>query len=105
LSSSAAEAMAWSVYENRYFVTLSAFDAARWKNKEKVLLWRTTMVIDWRKNLADELPAMLAQAGPMFGTDVAIPGLINTADKRKGDVQIGPMNVVPEEKPATPAKK
>ncbi len=106
LSSSAAEAMAWSVYENRYFVTLSAFDAARWKNKEKVILWRTTMIIDWRKNLADELPTMLAQAGPMFGTDLTVPGLINTADKRKGDVQIGPMNVVPPEKPASsPDKK
>jgi hypothetical protein len=96
LSSSAAEAMAWSVYENRYFVTLSAFDAAGWKNKEKILLWRTTMVIDWRKNLADELPTMLAQAGPMFGTDVAVPGLINTADSRKGEVGIGELKVVPQ---------
>jgi hypothetical protein len=104
LSSSAAEAMAWSVYENRYFVTLSAFDAARWKNKEKVLLWRTTMIIDWRKNLADELPTMLAQAGPMFGTDVAVPGLINTGDRRKGEVEIGTLKVVPEEEARAGAK-
>lgn len=104
LSSSAAEAMAWSVYENRYFVTLSAFDAARWKNKEKVLLWRTTMIIDWRKNLADELPTMLAEAGPLFGTDVAVPGLVNTADRRKGEVGIGELKVVPEDKPAAPPK-
>jgi hypothetical protein len=100
LSSSAAEAMAWSVYENRYFVTLSAFDAARWKNKEKVLLWRTTMVIDWRKNLADELPAMLAQAGPMFGTDVLVPGLVNTARPREGKVEIGETKVVTEKNSA-----
>lgn len=105
LSSSAAEAMAWSVYENRYFVTLSAFDAARWKNKEKVLLWRTTMVIDWRKNLADELPTMLAQAGPLFGTDVAVPGLINTGDRRRGEINIGELKVVTEEKSAPPAAK
>jgi len=103
LSSKAAEAMAWSVYENRYFVTLSAFDAARWKNKEKVLLWRTTMVIDWRKNLAEELPAMLAQAGPMFGTDVAVPGLVNTAKPREGKVDIGETKVVPERGAAMPA--
>ena len=103
LSSSAAEAMAWSVFENRYFVTLSAFDAARWKNKEKILLWRTTMIIDWRKNLADELPTMLAQAGPVFGTDVAVPGLINTADRRKGEVEIGTLKVVPEDAAANPA--
>ena len=103
LSSSAAEAMAWSVFENRYFVTLSAFDAARWKNKEKILLWRTTMIIDWRKNLADELPTMLAQAGPVFGTDVAVPGLINTGDRRKGEVEIGTLKVVPEDAAANPA--
>jgi hypothetical protein len=102
LSSSAAEAMAWSVYENRYFVTLTAFDAARWKNKEKIPLWRTTMIIDWRKNLAEELSTMLAQAGPLFGTDVAVPGLINT-DRRSGDVQIGTLKVVPEE--TSPPKK
>jgi hypothetical protein len=103
LSNSNAEAMAWSVYENRYFVTLNAFDAARWAKKERVLLWRTTMIIDWRKNLAEELPTMLAQAGPLFGTDVAVPGLINTADRRKGEVEVGPLKVVPNEE--APAKK
>ena len=61
------------------------------------------MIIDWRKNLADELPVMLAQAGPMFGTDVAVPGLINTADKRKSDVEIGTLKVAPAE--TTPPKK
>jgi len=102
LSSTEAEAMAWSVFENRYFVTLSAFDAARWKNKEKVILWRTTMIIDWRKNLADELPAMLAQAGPVFGTDVAVPGLVNTAHPREGKVEIGEAKVVPDSKSPPP---
>ncbi|MEO7412726.1 MAG: hypothetical protein ABIZ81_05155, partial [Opitutaceae bacterium] len=97
VSSSDAEAMAWSVYENRYFVTLNAFDAMRWKNKEKVLLWRTTMIIDWRKDLASELPSMLAQAGPMFGTDVAVPTLLDNRDKRKGEVEVGPLKVVPPE--------
>jgi hypothetical protein len=100
LSSSQAEAMAWSVYENRYFVTLSAFDAARWKNKERILLWRTTMIIDWRKDLATELPAMLAQAGPMFGTDIAVPTLLDNRDKRKSSVDVGPLKVVPEDAPA-----
>ena len=103
VSNSEAEAMAWSVYENRYFVTLSAFDAARWAKKERVLLWRTTMIIDWRKDLAAELPSMLAQAGPMFGTDVAVPALLDNRDKRKGQVDVGPLKVVPSEE--APAKK
>lgn len=102
LSSSDAEAMAWSVYENRYFVTLNAFDAARWKNKERVLLWRTTMIIDWRKDLATELPAMLEKAGPVFGTDKAVPELLDNRDKRKGEVEVGPFKVIPSD---TPAKK
>jgi hypothetical protein len=95
MSSSAAEQIAWATRDNLYYVSLSAFDAKAWQEKQRVLLWRTTMLIDWRKDLGKSLAAMLAKAGPMFGTDVAVPGFVNTAT-REGTVEIGDAKVVPE---------
>ena len=95
-----AERIAWATRDNLLYVTLTAFDAVRWKEKQKVLLWRTTMLIDWREDFTKSLAAMLAQAGPMFGTDVAVPGYVNTADKREAKVEIGETKVVPNKEAA-----
>lgn len=106
MTRSAAERVAWAAYEDRLYVSLNAFDAAKWAAKEKVLLWRTNISIDWRNNLAASLPKMLADAGPLFGTDVAVPTFIDEKD-RKAEVEIGEATVVPDAaKPdATGARK
>lgn len=102
MSSSAADRIARATRENMLYVTLNAFDAARWQEKQRVLLWRTTMLIDWRQDFTKSLTAMLAKAGPVFGTDVAVPGFVNTGT-RDGKVEIGETKVVPE-KEAAPTK-
>ncbi|MEO5961304.1 MAG: hypothetical protein ABIR80_19520, partial [Opitutaceae bacterium] len=104
MSDADAERVAWAANENRLYVSLNAFDAARWAKKEKVLLWRTNMSIDWRKNFATALPTMLADAGPLFGTDVAVPAFCNERDRRTAEVTIGEAKVVPEAS-AAPAKR
>lgn len=101
MSRSAGERVAWVVNDNRYYVTLSAFDAARWKEKQQVLLWRTSMLIDWREDFSKSLEEMLAQAGPLFGTDLALPGYVNTAKTREGKVEIGDAKVVSEKEAVT----
>ncbi len=90
----AAERIARSVWDNQLYITLTAFDAKRQPDGGRRLLWRTTMLIDWREDFTKSLPAMLGQAGPMFGTDVAVPGYVNTAKPREGKVEIGESKVL-----------
>lgn len=101
ISKPEAQRIADAANENRLYVSLNAFDAARWVKKEKVLLWRTNLSIDWRKDLATELPAMLAQAGPLFGTDVAVPAFVDERSRQKAEVTIGEAKVVPDGSPPT----
>lgn len=102
-----AEQFVWATMEDRYYIALNAFDAERWQKKERVLLWRTVMMIDYRKDFAKSLEAMLAQAGPMFGTDLAVPAILDERDRREADVSIGEMKVVTEKEsaPKPEAKK
>lgn len=94
---SAAARVAQAAYEDRLYVSLNAFDAAKWTKKEKVLLWRVNMSIDWRNDLTVVLPKILADAGPLFGTDVNVPTFIDDRDRqRKAGVEIGDTEVVPE---------
>lgn len=95
MSAAAADRIADAARDNLYYITLNAFDAVAWQNKQQVVLWRTTMLIDWRQDFSKALTEMLAQAGPVFGADVAAPGYVNTT-QREGSVEIGTMKVVPE---------
>lgn len=104
MSSSEGERIAWAAFDDQFFLTLSALEAQKRPDGSRGLLWRTTMLIDWRKDLARSLPAMLAEAGPLFGTDVAVPGFVNTAKSRAGKVEIGEAKVMPGDESA-PKKK
>jgi hypothetical protein len=95
-----AERIATTVWENQYYITLTAFDARRQEKGGRVMLWRTTMLVDWRVDLAKALPDMLAQAGPLFGTDAAVPGYVNTARPREGRVEIGEAKVISDQNAA-----
>lgn len=101
-----AERIASAVSGDSMFVSLEAYDAASLAKKDRVLLWRTTMLIDWRDNLTQSLSTMLAHAGPLFGTDVRVPGLVDDRT-RNAEVKVGEATVVPGEKaaPATTQKK
>ncbi|MEO5960860.1 MAG: hypothetical protein ABIZ49_01410 [Opitutaceae bacterium] len=93
--------------ENRLYVTLSALDALLFAKKERRLLWRTSMSIDWRNSLERALPAMLASGGPVFGIDLKEPAFLDERDRRNAEVKIGEAKVVPDDAAATkaPAKK
>jgi len=94
LSSSEAEAIARAAFDDQFYVSLSAVEAKKQSDGGRRFLWRTTMLIDWREDFTKALPAMLAQAGPVFGTDLAVPGFVNTAKPREGKVDIGETKVV-----------
>jgi hypothetical protein len=98
--------LASAAKEDRYYISVQAFDAARWTRKERLLLWRTTMLIDARRDFARELATMLARGGPSFGTDVALPEFRDNRHERKADVEIGETRVVPDtSSPPPPEKK
>ncbi len=94
LSGLEAEKIAMAVFDNQYYLSLSALEARKQADGGRRFLWRTTMLIDWREDFTKSLPAMLGQAGPMFGTDVAVPGYVNTAKPREGKVEIGESKVL-----------
>ena len=49
---------------------------------------------------------MLAQAGPAFGTDLAVPMILDERDRRDSDVIIGEMKIVSDkEAPPKPEAK
>lgn len=106
LSSLEAQRFVDATHENRLYISLTAYDAARWTKKERFLLWRTTMLVDWRHDFAKELPVMLARGGPLFGTDAALPAFLDNRDERKTKIEIGELKVVPEkDAPSKPEGK
>lgn len=90
--------------EDRYYLTLAALDADLYRKKERKLLWRTSMSIDWRKDLAASLPVMLESAGPSFGLNTTEPVFLDDRDRREATVKIGDAVVVPDDAPATKKK-
>ncbi len=89
--------------DDRLYLTLVAFDAMLLKEKkERKMLWRTSMSIDWRHDFTLSLPAMLASGGPLFGAANATPVFLDDRDRRRTDIQLGEARVVPDDTPATP---
>ena len=85
--------------DDRLYISLGAFDAALFAKKEKRLLWRTSMSIDWRNDFAATLPVMLASGGPLFGTDVKTPRFLDDRERRNFEVKIGEATEVFESLP------
>jgi hypothetical protein len=91
--------------EDRLYISLAALDVPAFKQKQRVVLWRTSVTIDWRNTLADVLPTMLASAAPFFGTNSDRPVFVDDKDRRKANVDIGDLKVVPDEaQPADESK-
>ena len=95
----AARRIADAALDDRFYISLSALEAKKQPDGSRAFLWRTAMLIDWREDFTEALPAMLAEAGPLIGTDVAVSGFVNTRDSRRADVEIGEAKIVPENDP------
>lgn len=90
--------VAYAMQEDRYYLTLGAYDALTFKTAP-TLLWRTSMSVELRKNnFAQMLPTMLASAGPSFGVHVPESSFVDDRDRREAQVQVGEAVVVPEKK-------
>jgi len=98
LSSEKRERLALADNEDRYYVTVIAFDVALMARKEKRVLWRTSMSIRFSDDFEVTLPTMLASGGPFFGRDLKEPEFMGDSERRKADVEIGDLIVVPDEK-------
>jgi hypothetical protein len=96
LSHSEAERIAWKSFDNQLYISLTAVEVKKQPDGRRRFLWRTTMFIDWREDFSKALPAMLAQAGPVFGTDLPLPGIVNTSRPREGKVEVGEAKIVSE---------
>ena len=75
--------------------------------KQRRLLWRTRMSLDWRDHGPESLAVMLASAAPFFGRATEQGVFIDDHLRRKAEVTIGDARVVdePAPKPAEPARK
>jgi hypothetical protein len=94
-------------YRNdRIYVTVAALDVAAAARKERRLLWRTRISLDWRDHAAGSFSVMLASAAPFFGLNTARGVFVDDALRRKAEVEIGPTRVIeePREKSPPPEK-
>ena len=82
------------------FVLVSAFEAKRDGAPAGRPLWTTSMSIDGRNSLREELPVMLTSAAPYFGRSIVKPTFIDDRDRRDTNVQIGSPTVVAYDVPS-----
>jgi hypothetical protein len=101
------ELMSKAMYDDRYFVTLAAYDfkAANTPPQKKVLLWVARMSLPTSQtNLGEALPTLVQAGAPFFGRATALPqAVMIDIPERKGRVEIGASTVVGETTPAPPA--
>jgi hypothetical protein len=92
-----------SAEENRYFVTIAAYDFATYYTKHKaVLLWVSRMSIPRQDLELDQVVAPLIKTGtPFLGRETTEPKVINI-DAPPGNVTVGPTEVKGVVAPAQP---
>jgi len=98
-----ADLLAYADNEDRYYVSVIAFDAALMAQKKMRVLWRTSMSVPFQDDFEQTLPTMLASGGPFFGRDLKEPEFIADAERRKAEVKMGELTVVPDD--TEPASK
>lgn len=92
--------------QDRYFVSVVAFDWVAARAKKRVLLWATKMSIHSKGvTLSDVAKALIKSGGPMFGRETQKPVYISLpAPVRDGKVDVGTPVIVPggdSSKPST----
>lgn len=89
-----------TIEDNRYYVTVTAFDfeSADAPGKRKLLLWRARMsTFSGGTDLAASLKPLFSAGAAYFGKNSRRP---RSVDIRQGKVEIGETKVVPEPPPA-----
>jgi hypothetical protein len=86
--------------EDRYFVTVVAFDWQAAKEHKKVLLWSTKMSVPSRRvTMAQVIPALIKAGAPFIGRETKLPQRIDVPAIRGGQVEVGTPEVVREPAP------
>jgi len=89
--------------DDRVYVVVAALDLGAAARKERRLLWRTRMSLDWRDDSPETLGVLLKSAAPFFGREVERGEFIDDDKRRKAEVNIGELRVVPDSESKPPA--
>jgi hypothetical protein len=95
------------VYDDCYYIVVSAYDAISLANGQRMLLWRTKITTSADGvSLLETLPALISSGANYFGRDLPVADIRIKRIDRKGEVLIGTAQVtevLDENSPAPPA--
>lgn len=78
-----------------YYVVASAYDFQSFREKRRLLLWRTRMTVAAAGVSATQsLPTLVLNAAPYFGKDMAESAILSKRVVREGKVEVGTPTVV-----------
>ncbi len=97
------------IYEDCYYIVITAYDFASLVKKERKLLWRTKITTSSNGiSLEETLPTLVSTSSAYLGRDVPTPIISIKRIDRKGAVTLGTSEVVEtiqEKPPESPPKK
>ena len=83
------------VFDDCYYVVISAFDAFAFAQGEKKLLWRTKMSTPAQSvSLAETASALVASGGPFLGREMLQASIVGKRISRSGKVELGELKVL-----------
>jgi hypothetical protein len=83
------------VFDDCYYVVISAFDAFAFAQGEKKLLWRTKMSTPAQGvSLAETASALVASGGPFLGREMLHASIVGKRISRSGTVELGELKVI-----------
>lgn len=92
------------VFDDCYYIVVSAYDGSSLARGERKLLWRTKMSTPSQGlGLRETLPALISGGSPFFGREMALPAVVEKQLHRGGKVEVGEPQVK-EYLPPTDAK-
>jgi hypothetical protein len=84
-----------------YFVVATAYDYDAFQRGERHGLWRTKMTVSTTGvSMAESIPVLVRGAAPFLGRPMSEAAMLNAPVHRGAQVDIGPVEVVPEPAPA-----
>jgi hypothetical protein len=83
------------VFDDCYYVVISAFDAFAFAQGEKKLLWRTKMSTPAQSvSLAETASALVASGGPFLGREMLQASIVGKRISRSGTVELGELKTI-----------
>ncbi len=84
-----------------YFVVATAYDYDAFQRGDRHGLWRTKMTVNTAGvSMAESMPVLVRGAAPFLGRPMSEAAMLNAPVHRGAQVDIGPVEVVPEPAPA-----